>query len=158
VWLLTSWFKLLRSLGATETVDYKKPAVEVLGELSGLNIAHAFDAVSVNNDLLSLVYSSKSTVTRRYTTTNTWEHLPSPPNTIVKAIQLGPIGQPDAVELNDKLKAIIPVVYKLLEKGVIKSSEYVVEGKGIEEIVKAWEVQKSGAKGGTKVVVKVGNE
>jgi hypothetical protein len=158
VCLLTSWFKLLRSLGATETVDYNKPAVEIVEELSGLNIAYAFDAVSVNNDLLSSVYSSTNTVSRRYTTTNTWEPLPSPPSTIVKAIQLGPIGQPDAVELNDKLKAIIPVVYKLLEKGAIKPSEYVVEGKGIEGIMKAWEVQKSGAKGSTKVVVKVSSE
>jgi len=46
----------------------------------------------------------------------------------------------------------------MLAKGVIKPSEYVVEGKGLEDMVKAWDVQKSGTNGSKKVVVKIGDE
>jgi hypothetical protein len=71
----------------------------------------------------------------------------------VKPVQLGPIGQPDAVELNDKLKKIIPMVCGLLEESLIKPRKHTVEGDS-----KVWEVQTSGKSSGTKTVVKVGGE
>jgi hypothetical protein len=49
-------------------------------------------------------------------------------------------------------------LFKLLESEKIKVSEYSVEGEGIEGILKAWDVQKSGVKGSVKVVVKVSEE
>jgi hypothetical protein len=155
---------LLKSLGASETLDYKRSTDELVQEVKRItngHLAYALDAVSVNNDLLTAVYTALAPTTsgaRRYVTTNSWTPLPEVSNTTAKAIQLGPIGQPDAVELNGFLKQMIPVLYELLEQGAIKPSAYSVEGEGIEGIVKAWEVQKSGVKGSTKVVVKVADE
>ncbi|KAF2824689.1 GroES-like protein [Ophiobolus disseminans] len=154
-------FELLESLGAVETIDYKLPASDIVERVRSITngkLNYAFDAVSVNDELLSSTFAALAPMTegvRRFTTTNDWDPHPEVADTLVKPIQLGPIGQPDAVELNDNLKAMIPIMYKLLEKGVIKPSEYAVEGESIEDILKAWEVQKSGARGGRKVVVKI---
>ena len=56
------------------------------------------------------------------------------------------------------VNSYIAVVFKLLEAGKLKTSEYTVEGEGVEGILKAWEVQKSGVKGSVKVIVKVADE
>lgn len=128
-------------------------------------MGHACDAVSVNNKLLAAIFAALPTPSegqkRLYTTTNTWEPLPTstaanPFDTF--PIQLGPIGRPEAVELNNRLNEFIPVLYKLLESGKLKTSDCSVEGEGIEGILGAWDVQKSGVKGSTKVVVKVADE
>lgn len=155
----------MKSLGASETLDYKRSTDEIVQEIKRITNGHltyALDAVSVNNELLTAVYTALAPTTsgaRRYVTTNSWTPLPEVYNTTAKAIQLGPIGQPDAVELNGFLKQMmIPVLYELLEQGATKPSAYSVEGEGIEGIVKAWEVQKSGVKGSTKVVVKVADD
>ncbi|KAF2032435.1 GroES-like protein [Setomelanomma holmii] len=157
-------FGLLKALDAHTTLDYKTPEPELVASIQKItngNLAYSFDAVSVNNGLVTAIdtaLGSASNVTRRYTTTNDWEPLPALPHAKAKAIELGPIGQPEAVELNSFLKSVIPVLYKLLEQGTIKPSAYSVEGEGIEGIVDAWEVQKSGVKGSTKVVVKIIDE
>lgn len=159
---------MLRSIGADVTVDYKKSEQEIVGEIeriTGGQLFHAFDAVSVNNKLLTSIYAALPTPLegkqRLYTTTNTWEPLPSSTSTNpIEAlpIMLGPIGRVEATELNKRLSEFIPVLYKLLESGKVKASEYSVEGEGIEGILKAWEVQKSGVKGSTKVVVRIAEE
>jgi hypothetical protein len=93
---------------------------------------------------------------RFYATTNDWDPLPNASLGFTSySIALGLIGRPEAVELNKRVKDFIPVVYKLLESGQLKTSEYTVEGEGIEGILEAWEVQKSGKAGSTKVVAKV---
>lgn len=116
------------------------------------------DAVSVNNKLVSAIYAAlpPSATTRLYTTTNDWDPLPEAALGFKSTpILLGPVGRPSAVDLNKRLNEFIPVIFKLLEDGKLKAGEYSVEGEGIEGIVKAWEVQKSGKLGSTKVVVKV---
>lgn len=117
----------------------------------------AFDAVSINNALVSAVFASIPTSSPRlYTTTNDWDPLPeSSLGFTSSSILLGPIGRPDADKLNQRLNEFVPVIYKLLEAGKLKVGEYSVEGEGIEGLLKAWDVQKSGKMGSTKVVVKV---
>lgn len=133
--------------------------------VTGGQLSHAFDAVSVNNRLLTSIYAALPTPLkgqkRLYVTTNTWDPLPLSTSTNpfeALPIMLGPIGRVEATELNQRLSELIPVLYKLLESGKVKASEYSVEGGGIEGILKAWEVQKSGVKGSTKVIVKVAHE
>lgn len=160
--------QLLRSIGADVTVDYKKSQEEIVGEIqriTGGQLFHAFDAVSVNNSLLASILDALPAplegVQRLYTTTYDWDPLltstPTSPLEVYP-IQLGPIGRPEATELNTRLNEIIPTLYKLLDTGKLKASEFSVEGEGIEGILKAWEVQKTGVKGSTKVVIKVSNE
>jgi hypothetical protein len=138
--------------------------VEEVRRITNGSLNYAFDAASSNNDLLASVFTALATTTkgpRRYTTTNSWDALPSFSDTstfIAEAIQLGPIGRPDAVVLNESLTTMIPVLYKLLESGLLRSSEYSIEGQGIEGIIQAWDVQKAGKKGSAKVVVSVSSD
>lgn len=146
-------------------MDYKKPKQEIIDEvksITGGRLSLAFDAVSVNNSLLVALFgalaSASEGTTRLYTTTNDWDPIPvsTAANSFeVHLIQLGPIGRPEAKDLNKRLGEIVPVVYELFSNGKLKPSELSVEGEGIEAIPKAWEIQKSGTKGSTKVVVKV---
>ncbi|KAH7371710.1 chaperonin 10-like protein [Pyrenochaeta sp. MPI-SDFR-AT-0127] len=164
----TKSFDLLRSIGADVTVDYKLTSTEIVGQIhriTGGELNYAFDAVSVNNALLTELYAELARPphanTRFYTTTNDFDALPTstPSNPFTaNSIQLGPIGKPEATELNAQLNSYIPVLYKLLESGALKTSEYSVEGEGFEGILKAWDVQKSGVKGSVKVVAKVADE
>jgi hypothetical protein len=138
--------------------------VEDLRRITNGSLNYAFDAASMNNDLLASVFAALAATTkgpRRYTTTNSWDALPSFSDSSAsqaEQILLGPIGRPDAVALNESLKTMIPVLYKLLETGLLRSSEYSVEGQGIEGIIQAWEVQKAGKKGGAKVIASVGSD
>lgn len=115
------------------------------------------DAVSVNNALATAIYAAiPSSETRYYATTNDWEPLPEASHGFASyGIAIGPIGRPDAVELNKRINEFIPVVYKLLESEKLRPSEYTVKGEGIEGILKAWDYQKSGKAGSTKVIAKV---
>ncbi|KAH8719225.1 chaperonin 10-like protein [Phaeosphaeriaceae sp. PMI808] len=160
-------FELLRSIGASATIDYKNSGEEIVEKVQSItngSLNYALDAVSVNNGLLSSIYDALAPSTsglRHYTTTNTWDPLSFASESsvsVVDPIQLGPIGQPDAVDTNNSLKTIIPALYKLLESGAIKPSMISIEGEGIEGILKAWDVQKSGVKGSTKVLVHISGE
>ncbi|KAH7082483.1 chaperonin 10-like protein [Paraphoma chrysanthemicola] len=156
--------ELLKNIGASATVDYKQSTdaiVEEVKRVTNGNLAYAFDAVGKNNDVLTAVYTALQDTTpgpRHYVTTDDWAPLPVLANTTAGGIQLGPIGQPSATKLNVFLQKVIPVLFKLLEQETIKPSAYSVEGAGIEGVLKAWEVQKSGVKGSTKVVVKIADE
>jgi hypothetical protein len=138
--------------------------VEDLKRITNGSLNYAFDAASSNNDLLVTVFAALAATTkgsRRYTTTNSWDALPPSSDCsafTAEQIQLGPIGRPNAVALNESLKTMIPVLYKLLEAGLLRSSEYSVEGQGIEGIIQAWDVQKTGKKGSAKVVVSVSSD
>ncbi|KAF2183206.1 GroES-like protein [Zopfia rhizophila CBS 207.26] len=155
-------FDLLKSLGADATIDYKKTEPDIISEIKShtsgkLNLI--MDAVSVNNGLAISIFAALSEntgLTRLYTTTNDWEPLPDASNGFISnPILLGPIGRPDAGELNERLNKFIPVIVKLIDSGKVQVGEYVEAGEGVEGIKEAWEVQKSGKAGSKKVVIKV---
>jgi len=152
--------QLLKSFGADATIDYNKSESEIIEEVKIITngtLNRIFDAVSVNNAIATSIFTSIPSPGKRfYATTNDWD--PRPDASLgfdTYGIALGAIGRPEAVELNKRIKEFIPVVYKLLESGKLKTSEYRVEGEGVEGILEAWEVQKSGKAGSTKVVAKV---
>ncbi|KAF2267843.1 GroES-like protein [Lojkania enalia] len=157
-------FELLKSFGADATIDYKKPEADIIGELKQITSGKlnlAMDAVSVNNGLATSIFKALAPTTageRLYTTTNDWDPVPdASAGFSTTPVELGPIGRPGADELNKKLNSYIPVIAKLVENGKFKVGEYTVEGQGVEEIGKAWDVLKSGKAGSTKVLVKVSN-
>lgn len=115
----------------------------------------------MNNALATSIFAataSTSSGSRLYTTTNDWDPAPDAAGFTSTRLAVGPIGRPDAVELNKRLSEFIAVIYKLIEKETVKVGEYTVEGEGIESILNAWEVQKSGKAGSSKVLVKVSDE
>jgi threonine dehydrogenase-like Zn-dependent dehydrogenase len=152
---------LLKGFGADVTIDYKKSEEDIIAELksaTGGKLNYAFDAVSVNNNLVTAVYTALAGTTsgaRVYTTTNDSDPAPTDTSFKTNLIELGLVGRPEGAELNKTLNGYIPVIFKLIESGKIKSGEWSVEGEGIEGLLKAWEVQRSGKKGSTKVIVKV---
>ncbi|KAF2476924.1 GroES-like protein [Lindgomyces ingoldianus] len=155
---------LLKSLGADVTIDYKKTEAEIVEETKSVTSGElnlVMDAVSVNNALATAIYAAltpTSSSDRLYTTTNGWDPLPNGSAGFTSTpIMLGPIGRPDAVELNAKLNKYIPVIVKLLEAGKLRVGSYMVEGEGVEGIEKAWALQKSGKAGSEKVLVKIGS-
>lgn len=71
-------------------------------------------------------------------------------------VELGPIGTPEAKDLNDKLGLYIPKLVELFEKEMLKPSPYDEIGKGgFEDAIDALRYQKNGAGGGNKVVVQI---
>ena len=161
----------LEKLGV-KCVSYALAQGEVIAQIVGITGAGlecVFDAVGMNGEivppLLDAIERSAAAAGMQgksklvFTTTNAYTPLPAAENLVAKAIQLGPIGQPDpeASALNDALTGYIPMLYKLLESGKVGVGSFQVEGEGIEGILNAWEVQKSGNVAG-KVVVKVAKE
>ena len=74
----------------------------------------------------------------------------------VDQVALGPIGKPDAKDLNGKLVKYIPVIFNLLDGGKIKPNEVHVFGQGFEKVAAAVEHQQKGTGAGSKVVVELG--
>ncbi|KAF1979314.1 GroES-like protein [Bimuria novae-zelandiae CBS 107.79] len=160
----TKSFELVKSLGADATVDYKlapDEIVEQVKQITERELDLAFDAVSVNNDLVAKIFTAipSSSGQRLYTTTNDWDPAPDAAlGFITKGITLGPIGRPESAELNKKLTSWIPVINRLLGSGKLKPGDYSVEGTGVEGIQQAWDAQKSGKLGNKKVIVKIADE
>ncbi|KAF2621206.1 GroES-like protein [Macroventuria anomochaeta] len=132
-------------------------------------VRYVFDAVGLNHDLVGLLVDvverhaetdggaeAKYAPQVAFTTTNAFAPLPIASNLTAKAIQLGPIGrpEPEAKTLNEALAGYIPVLYRLLDSGKVVVGPYRLEEQGVEGILGAWNVQKSGKVAG-KIVVKV---
>ena len=155
---------MVRSIGADAAVDYKLSTEDIIDQIKEITdgeLGLAFDAVSVNNDPVAKMFTAipSSSTQRLFTTTNDWDPVPEASlGFVTKPIALGPIGRPESVELNQKINAWIPVIYRLLDSGKLKPGDYSVQGNGVEGILNAWEVQKSGKLGNKKVVVQVADE
>lgn len=74
-------------------------------------------------------------------------------------IMLGPIGRPEAKEVNDAIKNFLPYVYKLIQDKKLWPSETVQIGEGgFEDVIKSYDYQTSGKGGNKKVIVKLADE
>lgn len=155
-------FDLVKDIGADLPVDYKGSESDIIAAIKSatdgkLNLI--IDATSYNNALATSIFDALASTTsgeRLYATTNDWDPVPDASHGFATTgIALGPIGRPEATALNEKLNEYIPVVFKLLESGKMKPGDYTVQGKGFEELGKAWEYQKAGKGGSSKVLVEV---
>jgi hypothetical protein len=72
------------------------------------------------------------------------------------AVSLGPVGRPEAKELNADLESYIPFLYAMLDSGKLTGSEYVTVGApGLESIPEAYAYQKAGKGENKKVIVNI---
>lgn len=154
--------QLLKSLGASETLDYNLPQDELVSSLISITsskLNRIFDAVATNDDLVKAVYQQVRGE-KYFSSTNDWDVRDRKDfnDAIINPVELGPIGRPDATELNATLTRLIPLMYHLLESGLAKPAEYKVIGdKGFESVTEAWKYQQSGAGGSKKVLVHLQN-
>ena len=74
----------------------------------------------------------------------------------VDQVALGPIGKPEAKDLNGKLVKYIPILSELINSGKIKPNEAQVFGQGFEKLAAAVEHQQKGTGAGSKVVIELG--
>lgn len=66
--------QMLKSLGATETIDYKKPQdeqIELLTQTTNGKLTRIFDAVASNQDFAKAFYQ-KVDGEKHFSTTNDW--------------------------------------------------------------------------------------
>jgi len=148
-------------LGATATIDYKKPQEEQIAELlshSGRELTRVFDAVAMNQDFVKEIFKQVSASPKYFSTTNDWIPMPEEDFSggMVYPCKLGPIGRVEAPELNKDIESFIPLIVKLIEDGKVVPSEYEVIGKpGFESVIEAWAYQQKGAAGSSKVLAKL---
>lgn len=151
---------MLKSLGATETLGYKLSQDELVAGLTKVTsgkITRIFDAVASNQDLVRALYQNIDGE-KYFSTTNDWDPLECSEfnGANIQPVKLGPIGRPDATELNSTLSKLIPLMHHLLETGAANPAEYEVIGNtGFENVGEAWAYQQSGKAGSKKVVVKL---
>ncbi len=69
---------------------------------------------------------------------------------------LGPIGRPEAKELNDDIAKFVPVIVGLVEKERVVPNPYDIVGEGgFESVIEALKYQQKGAGGSNKVLAKI---
>jgi hypothetical protein len=153
---------MLKSLGAAQVVDYKLSQDEQISTITNAasgKLIRVFDAVASNHDFAASFFKTLPGEGEKYfSTTNDWTPLsPSDFNGAhINPVELGPIGRPDATELNETLTKLIPLMYHLLESGAAKPAEYEIVGSGgFEGVAEAWAYQQTGEAGAKKVIVKL---
>jgi hypothetical protein len=72
------------------------------------------------------------------------------------AVSLGPVGRPEAKELNADIESYIPFLYAMLDSGKLTGSAYITLGApGLESIPGAYAYQKAGKGENKKVIVNI---
>ena len=151
---------LLESQGADILVDYKKPEDEQIEELiskTGGNLYRVLDATSYGIDFAKKLLTKIEGGPKYFSSTDDWTPINEEEfkGIVVDRIALGPVGNPAAVQLNNEISSYIPLIVKLIEDGKVLVSEYEIVGQGFEGVDRAWQYQKSGKAGGTKVLIKL---
>lgn len=128
----------------------------VLSETGG-KIYKIFDAVASNDPLIAKeIFGKASDQEKYFTTTNDWAGISDFSGGKTTCIEFGPVGRPEATELNKTLEEYIPVLTKLIEEGKVLPSAYEVVGEGgFESAIEAYKYQQSGKAGNKKVIVKI---
>lgn len=154
----------VKTLGA-EVFDYKttiQEQVETVLKITEGKFARVFDAVASDDPTIAkelFKQEALSSATKLFATTNDWSGIGSFGGGSTHEVKLGPIGRPDATELNSLLEKYIPVLVKLVENGSVKIGDYeVVGGGGFEDVAKGYKYKSGGTSGLKKIVVKIQDE
>ncbi|KAK6362260.1 hypothetical protein TWF730_005956 [Orbilia blumenaviensis] len=146
--------------GADETVDYKTPVSTQIAKIKAVTqgkLRRIIDATSFNAEFAKKVLEEvKDDAGEKYfTSVNDWEDFgPLPGDAKFYPISVGPLGRPEATELNDLLSKFIAVIQVLIDTEKIKPGEYSLVGEtGFESFIEAVKVQSNGS--AKKVVAKL---
>jgi len=152
-------FGVVKAAGADECVNYKQELDVIVSEIvekTGGVMYRAFDAVGKNYEIAAPLFEAINGPGQRFTTTNDWE--PKPPSDFFQscAVSLGPVGRPEAKELNADIASYIPFLYAMLDSGKLTGSESITVGApGLESIPEAYAYQKAGKGVNKKVIVNI---
>lgn len=140
--------------------DYKQPIEQQVQEVTNITsgkVSRIFDAVAADNpELAKELFKEAKGSENFFSTTNDWSGIGDFEGGKTHLVKLGPIGRPEAKELNDNIEKYIPVITGLIELGKVIPGEYEVIGEGgFEDAIKAYDHQRSGAGGSRKVMVKI---
>jgi NADPH:quinone reductase-like Zn-dependent oxidoreductase len=144
----------------SEWFSYKDPLEDQVAAVSsktGGKLFKIFDAVASDDPLLAKeIFRQASGQEKLFATTNDWSGITHFEGGKTTCIEFGPVGRPDATDLNKMIEEYIPVLTKLIEDGKVLPSEYEAIGEGgFESAAEAYKYQQSGKGGNKKVVVKI---
>jgi NADPH:quinone reductase-like Zn-dependent oxidoreductase len=152
---------LVERLGAV-AFDYKTSVddqVKVVLETTGGDAGLIFDAVAADDPVIAReLFKACKSKQKMFATTNDWSGIKDFEGGKTYSVELGPVGRPDAVELNKLIAKYIPVITGLVEKGKLLPQDYEVVGEGFEDAIKAYHYQLAGKGGSKKIVVKIQDE
>jgi len=151
--------EVVKELGATP-FDYKTSVDQQLEDVLKITsgkYSRIFDAVAADDPVLAkALFKASSAPEKYFATTNDWAGIPDFEGGKTYWTQFGPVGRPEAKELNTSIAKYIPIIVVLVEAGKLKPSDYELIGPGgFGDAVKAYHYQQSGAGGSRKVVVKI---
>lgn len=153
---------IVKEMGAVP-FDYKESLedqVKAVQEITGGDHARIFDAVAADDPVLAKeLFKASNASEKIFATTNDWSGISSFEGGKTHLVELGAVGRPEGSELNHKLANYIPVIAGLIEQGKLLPAEYEMIGTGgVEDGIKAFHHQLSGAGGSRKVLFKVQEE
>jgi NADPH:quinone reductase-like Zn-dependent oxidoreductase len=144
--------------------DYKKPLDDQVKDVmaaTGGNFTRVFDAVAGDAALPRALFKElnaqgKVTGQKYFATTNDWSGIGDFEGGKTYLVRLGPVGRPDAKELNARIASFIPTIVGLIEQDHVSPSAYDIVGQGgMEDAIEAYKYHKAGAGGANKVLVKI---
>lgn len=150
---------VVKDLGAVP-FDYKAPLeqqVEEVMKITTGKVSKIFDAVAADDPLLAKeLFKATKQSDKFFATTNDWSGIGDFEGGQTYLVRFGPVGRPEAEELNENIEKYIPVIVGLVKAGELRPGEFEVIGDGgFEDAIKALKYQQSGAAGSRKVVVKI---
>ena len=128
---------------------------------TGGNFTRVFDAVAGDAALPRALFKElnaqgKVTGQKYFATTNDWSGIGDFEGGKTYLVRLGPVGRPDAKELNARIASFIPTIVGLIEQDHVSPSAYDIVGQGgMEDAIEAYKYHKAGAGGANKVLVKI---
>lgn len=154
----------VKGFGA-EVFDYKKSIqeqVDAVLQITGGNFSRIFDAVASDDPVIAkelFKQDALSSKTKLFASTNDWSGIGHFEGGNTYEVKLGPIGRPEAAELNNNMEKWIPVLVKLVENGHVKVGDYEMVGSaGAEGVVAGYKYKSGGTSGLKKIVVKIQDE
>lgn len=150
----------LESLGAS-TVDYKQPEndqIEAIQKITGGKISKIFDAAAANDPVVAKALFKQVSGEKIFVTTNDWSAITDFEGGKTYAIALGPIGSPEAKELNSNIAKYNAVIVKLFQASLLNCSEFEVIGAGLEGAIETYHYHKAGKGGNKRILVKIQDE
>jgi NADPH:quinone reductase-like Zn-dependent oxidoreductase len=152
----------VKDLGAVP-FDYKQSVddqVKAVMDITGGDVGRIFDAVAGDDPVLAkALFKAANSSEKLFATTNDWSSITDFEGGKTYGVALGVVGRPEGADLNKLIASYIPVITGLIEAGKLLPGEYEVIGNGgLEDAVKAYHHQVSGAGGSRKVVVKIHDE